>query len=415
MKNLWFIVALLSMFIVNAFATSDTSGGSSGTTIIIDKSSYIEGEDVVASFKNMSGSGDDWIGVYKSGASNDWDNVVAWSWSGGTVNGSVVLKDIPVGKYQVRAFFKNSFETQATSSNFSVNEVGVVNDVTLITNLQSYKTNQKITVKFANMLGDSDDWIGIYPSGSKSNWDNIVDSKWTDSKKSGSLTFNSLPAGNYEARAFFKGTYNQEASKSFVVVSNNGGNNDSTVYEDANNGISSKWKTISGPFTPEAINGAIKLTTNWETNTHNSAEYQLPMNNSKQTILEVDVGGVGAAGGHVGGIHAWAPAGYMPHFGMGVIVETTNGIRGMTWDSFLNHEDVEAYKNDYGDGNIELIYPSPVEHVRGFGYTDINLWQHFKVDLNAYLNELEPGNKIIKVKTFYTKGGYLDNIKLSSK
>jgi hypothetical protein len=219
-------------------------------------------------------------------------------------------------------------------------------------------------------------------------------------------------------RAFFKGSYDEEASKSFVVISggNGGGNNnDSTIYEDANNGISSKWKTVSGIFQPKAINGAVKLTTNWETNTHNNAHYQLPMNNNKQTILEVDIGGVGAAGGHIGGIHAYAPAGYMAHYGMGVIVETTNGIRGMTWDSFLNHEDVDAYINDYGDGNVELIYPSPIEQVRGFGYTDINLWEHFRVDLNAYLQQLEPGNKIIKVKTFYSGGGYLDNIKLSSK
>ena len=417
MKNLWFVVVMLSMFIVNASATSGTVEPSSGTTIKTDKHGYIVGENVVASFKNMLGDSDDWIGVYEYGASNDWDNVVAWSWSGGTVNGSVVLKDIPSGKYQVRAFFKNSFEKQA-EIHFFVDEVGEANDITLITNHSSYKSNQKITVKFSNMLGDSEDWIGIYPAGSQSNLDNRIDLKWTKGKKSGSLTFDPLPVGNYEMRAFFKGSYDEEASKSFVVISgDNGGgnNNDSTIYEDANNGISSKWKTVSGIFQPKAINGAVKLTTNWETNTHNSSEYQLPMNNDKQTILEVDIGGVGAVGGHIGGIHAYAPAGYMAHYGMGVIVETTNGIRGMTWDSFLNHEDVDAYINDYGDGNVELIYPSPIEQVRGFGYTDINLWEHFRVDLNAYLQQLEPGNKIIKVKTFYSGGGYLDNIKLSSK
>ncbi len=414
MKNLWFIVAILSMFVVNVSATT---GGSSSSSITIqtDKGEYLANEDIIVSFTGMTGVSDNWVAIYRAGAKINWENVLSWSWVSG-LDGSVTLDGLPSnGKYQVVSFYENSFNPEAFSYFAVKKSVDVVGEVTLSLDRNAYKSNQPITVTFANMSGNEDDWVGIYPAGKESNWDNRIDSKWV-SGQSGSVTFDPLPAGLYEVRAFFNGNYESKGVKSFAVSFEGDGNNGtSTMYEDADNGISSAWKTMSGPFVPEAINGAVKLTTNWETNTHNSAFYELPMDNDKETILEVDIGGVGAAGGHIGGIHAYAPAGYMAHFGMGVIVETTNGIRGMTWDSFLNHENVDAYINDYGDGNIELLYPSPIEQVRGFGYTDINLWEHFKVDLNAYLQQLEPGNQIIKVKTFYSSGGYLDNIKLSSK
>jgi len=61
-------------------------------------------------------SGDrDWVGVFRIGASNDWGNVIAWNWVG---QGKTALtrdtKPMPAGKYEIRLFFHNSFNVEAT-------------------------------------------------------------------------------------------------------------------------------------------------------------------------------------------------------------------------------------------------------------------------------------------------------------
>ena len=70
----------------------------------------------------------DWVGLYKKGKSNDWGNVIKWTWAnayvpnnddedGPTLSfGQVNLAD---GEYEVRYFLKNSFTTYM-SADFKV-------------------------------------------------------------------------------------------------------------------------------------------------------------------------------------------------------------------------------------------------------------------------------------------------------
>jgi hypothetical protein len=193
----------------------------------------------------------------------------------------------------------------------------------------------------------------------------------------------------------------------------------STVYEDAENGISPEWIHVSGNFPPsQTLQGGfnssatVVLIPEWVSNVSNIANYALPLHsNTQEKFLEMDMGGLpnypiwhrnGILNGHVA------------HFSVGVSVTTTQGRRRMIWDSFFNHGNVEAFKKDYGNGNVWLNYPSPVEHVRGWGYGSLDQWDHFKVDLQTELQKLEPNNEIISVDTFIATGGLLDNIKLSS-
>jgi len=60
-------------------------------------------------------SGDeDWVGIFRVGASNDWANVIAWNWVG---QGNTVLsrnqKPMPAGEYEIRLFFHNSYQDEA--------------------------------------------------------------------------------------------------------------------------------------------------------------------------------------------------------------------------------------------------------------------------------------------------------------
>ena len=60
-------------------------------------------------------SGDqDWVGVYPKNKNNSWSNVIAWNWVG---QGNTALirdkKPMPVGEYEVRLFFHNSYQDEA--------------------------------------------------------------------------------------------------------------------------------------------------------------------------------------------------------------------------------------------------------------------------------------------------------------
>jgi hypothetical protein len=110
----------------------------------------------------------------------------------------------------------------------------------------------------------------------------------------------------------------------------------------------------------------------------------------------------------------WAEGyrGYIPHYSVGVVVETKFGERIMDWNSWYTHQGYDPKINDNGQ-NVFLEYPSPVEMVRGW-YAPTNTWVHFEVNLETELQRLEPNNRIYKITQFFTTGGYLDNITLSS-
>ena len=190
-----------------------------------------------------------------------------------------------------------------------------------------------------------------------------------------------------------------------------------TVLEDAEGGtLNPNWQVVLGnepgyiyptPHIPGAPSGSGVLV-HHATGVGTLYRYHLPVNNNSQRVLSMDMGGLPN--------HKYnndTPRGFIPHYGVGVIVETKFGRRIMTWDSWYKHQGYPPRKHDNGH-NIFLNYPSPVEMVRGYGYAPTNLWTHFEVNLDDALHELEPNNEIIKIIIFHTTGGYLDNITLSA-
>ncbi len=288
----------------------------------------------------------------------------------------------------------------------------VSHNVELTTQNKSYFTNDKIIINFKNMSENDNDWIGIFKKNSKNEFKNIIHRRDTNGFKNGKFIFDPIKEiGSYEARAFFKDSLKLEASISFDIVSKN--SKKFIMYEDAENKISSNWRQISGSYPPlRAKNGfksrgALVLTPEWIDNYRNISEYQLDMNNSNQKILEMDMGGLKDY--LLPNVHQ---KGFIQHYKVGIRVTTSDGERGMIWDSFFNHGGVEPFK----DGKW-LSYPSPVEHVRGFENVPslpIDKWVHFRVDVEEELHKLEPSNKIISIDTFFATGGFLDNIKLSN-
>jgi len=382
-------------------------------SVQIDKNEYITEEKIHITFEHMFGNLQDWIAIYPKGSSNDWENVVTWSFTNGDKSGQLNFDVPPVGQYEVRAFFKNAYRLESNVS-FTVKDLEEV--VSVQTDKQVYDTSEEINVTFEHMFGDVGDWIAIYPKGSSNDWKNVKDWTYTEGLINGELSFKKLPIGHYEVRAFFKNSYTLESSHAFEIQLSDV---NSTVYENGDNGLSPHWIHQSGDYAPIYVDndgfnsiGALALVTEWVYNTTNLALYYLPLNNTTQKILEMDIGGL--SNFHIPNKPA-TQIGYMSHFAIGVGIHTTDGKRRMLWDSFLNHQNVDPYRTTNEDGsNVWLYYPSPVEHVRGFFGIDIHQWDHFRVDIETELKILEPNNEVISVDYLFLTGGFLDNIKLSS-
>ena len=388
------------VFFNNSFVTEATDTFSvlenqQNTTITAGKEHYDAGEEVVVTVANMAGNNNDWVAIYPAGSSNDWGNVVTWKFSNGITNGNINLGVVPAGDYEARAFFNNSFNLEA-SNTFSVD--GVVNNTSISTSKESYTVNESIIVTLANMDGNNNDWIGIYPAGTNNDWGNVVAWSYTNGITNGNLNLGDLSVGSYEARAFFNNSFVTEATDTFTVQAIN---LPPTIYEDAEFGLAD-WEIISGDYHPQrrTANGHtfVKLPTQWINRYTNRAEYHLAMNNSSQKVLSVDIGGDGER---------------MPHYVLGVRVSTPLGVRRLMWNSFYNHSNIPAKMRVYGSTAF-MTFPSPVEQVRGFGYSDVNLWENFTVNLEDALHYFEPDNTILSVDYFLATGGNLDNIMLKS-
>ena len=178
------------------------------------------------------------------------------------------------------------------------------------------------------------------------------------------------------------------------------------ILEDAEEGISPNWHTIKGdkyPSQRSANNGSnycVHLPVTWYKEGdywHNPYEYHLDIDHATEEILELDVGGTGEE---------------IPHYVIGVEIQTSYGTRTILWNSWYNHENLQAR---YNRENATMVFPSPVELVRGFGYEDVGVWSHFRGDIVSSLHHFEPDNRFLYVNAFVATGGDLDNIGLSQR
>jgi len=379
-------------------------GVSLETNITTSKSIYPSDENITVHFSNLLGTMKDWVGIYPEGSSNDWTNVIKWSYTNALIDGNLSFSGLADGNYSARVFFNDSFSLEANSS-FIIQPIeNNITEVNLTLDKSIYAQNELVSIHYNHMEGNSTDWIGIYPAGAGFEFENVIDWKSTEGNISGELSLGGFPAntqligftpmpglapGDYDVRAFFNNTLNVEKSVPFTVVDTPV---TSVMYEDANGTISPNWIHVSGPYPPTFYNNVVRLKAKWINSHTNTSEYILPFNpdNTTDKVLELDVGGQGR---------------WTPHFNVGVLVQTTLGYRRMLWDSFMNHYNVPANKN-----GIVLAYPTYVELQRNTA----NSQKHFRVNIEKYLQILEPNNKLLSVTDFFATGGDLDNIKLSS-
>ncbi len=187
----------------------------------------------------------DWVGIYPKGASNDWNNVLSWSWA---KKRNVTLTGVPVGSYEARLFFNNSYTIEASIS-FDIEA-----DKTATISLDNgvVKPQENISFTLSNLSGDRD-WIGIYPKGASNDWNNVITWGWAKNTK---VTLGGVSVGEYETRLFFNNSYILEASVPFSIENKNvefwkkGALTIAPVIEVGNNGLVYYPKNLHGKKAP---------------------------------------------------------------------------------------------------------------------------------------------------------------------
>jgi hypothetical protein len=209
---------------ITTFSVSKSSIGK--PTINPEKLQYKINEPITFWLKNMSGHPQDWVAIYPKNSSNKWENVIDWTYLNGDVTSFHSFKGLKAGKYEIRAFYKNSYTVEA-SYEIQVGTEEPVIPPSAISSSTNYTPNDPIKVTIKGFEKNRQDWIGIYPSNSSNKWENVVAWKWVDDAifsvnqdgiLEGVLDFKTLPKGNYEVRSFFNNSFTTETFYNFVVL-----------------------------------------------------------------------------------------------------------------------------------------------------------------------------------------------------
>jgi hypothetical protein len=170
----------------------------------------------------------DWMAIYRVGSSNEWKNVLKWTWvsdiSVPVRNNSYSWKvnnlNLPEGKYEVRYFLNNTYSVYKKSDYFSIvknNNMARLDDVTL-----EYEHNQHIEIKFYDTASNKKDWIAIFKKGAKKIAKNVLVWKYNSlGQKSGTFYIHTnLQPGEYESVLFSNDSYKIIATSKLVITNN---------------------------------------------------------------------------------------------------------------------------------------------------------------------------------------------------
>jgi len=397
-------------------------GNGAPTTVETTKEVYASDEEITALFENMSGGNEDWIGIYPSGSSNDWEHIILWKWIRGDISGEITFEALPVGEYDVRVFFNNSFTMQATDTFRVEIAESELPKITLVKDV--YDPFEIIHVDFENMRGEEGDLIGIFPVGADNNKPSAVELRDTKSLVNGELSFNGLPAGSYEARVYFNDILEKRVSftvEDKVAIR--------TLYDDLENGIDPRWTKYYGRDmvllnvgVPDGgaesterknpVNGQHSLRTFNSDGLAQSSGYLFDFQNpdKKFKFLEVDM-----------------RIGVSSHrFAFGVKLNTKFGSRSIEFASWLNHtlpsgqqiilrpygNVLEGHREAFSSNDNYLqVHPGPSDYYVG---TSNGMFVHYKINIEEKLRVLEPDNELLGITYFSTSGGDYDNLALST-
>jgi len=99
---------------IEARATFEVKVNSEATPkITLTSDSFTTDENITLVFSNMNNGHKDWMAIYRAGTDNNWKNVIDWRWTGDTSSGKLTFGKLKEGKYDVRAYYNNTYKTVA--------------------------------------------------------------------------------------------------------------------------------------------------------------------------------------------------------------------------------------------------------------------------------------------------------------
>jgi hypothetical protein len=203
---------------------SDTVQAAIGpATVTTDRASYTFATPVAVTFSGVDGAAGDWVAIAPQGS--PLTTTTRWSFTGGGTSGSKLFEG-PAhgGTYVARAFDAGS-ALLGESDPFTVADPGDTH-ATVVANQGSYTMADPITISWAGLPGDTQDWIAIAPEGFPVN--DQAEWRFTGGGVTGSVTFTggfqltNFPPGRYVARAYLNGTFTLVAESAVFTIGNTG-------------------------------------------------------------------------------------------------------------------------------------------------------------------------------------------------
>jgi len=418
---------------------SNNDGGGNGggnanddTTLTTLKDNYTKQENIVVTLKNLRGSSHDWIVIYPKGtANNDYGKIVQWQFTGGGKNETVTFNNIPKdGTYDIRVLYGSDMNT-VVSKEIVIGEVQEAVELTM--GKDQYSPYELLYVNFLHMVGDATGSVGIFNVNAGDAKENAIELRNTEGVVDGELTFNGLPSGTYEARAYVGNV--KEKTVTFTVVEEEVSR---ILYDDFENGvIGESWVRYAGKDMvllnygvqdggAESTERKDKIQGQHALRTFNSdgmgagnssGYYYIFPNpeNKKLKFLEIDMS-----------------IGVSSHrFAFGVKVRTKFGDRRIEFASFYNHvlasNGKQIIRGPYGnvlEGHKEAdtvdnylhVHPAPSDYYVGTSAVGkgTNKFVHYKINIEEKLRVLEPDNELLGITLFTTSGGDYDNLALTT-
>jgi TolB-like protein len=203
-------------------SVANTATGSDKPSMKTGKTKYLPDEPIEVTFANFPGTKYDWISVAK--ASSKPDQFDTYSYTNSEKNGVISFAGLAAGDYEVRAYIEyyKGNKMPVITYPFKVGSDAAKSDSTgqayVKTIKKTYSSDESIIVQFGNFKGTKNEWISIAQKNEPKEKFQVF--QYTKSRSSGELTFDSLPQGEYEVRAYLRydvGSYDIGARYSFVV------------------------------------------------------------------------------------------------------------------------------------------------------------------------------------------------------
>lgn len=176
--------------------------------IRLDRRAYAPGMAITASYAGGSGSNRDWIDLTRANGSRLLWSYIPSTATSGQVSFSAGLSE--QGSFLAHFYCCDGFNQIGGTQSFAVTTAPRVDSA-----LDSYAVNAPIEIQFLNGSGDTRDWVGLYQVGKTDR--KFLTWQYTGGARQGALSFSGLPAGDYEARFFFRNSYTREAVTAFTV------------------------------------------------------------------------------------------------------------------------------------------------------------------------------------------------------